>query len=278
MEIGIIGIGLIGGSLGLDLRARGHTVLGVSHRESTCQRAIERGIVDEASMNLRLLSNADIIFVCTPIGLIIPTLEELISHLKAKTIVTDVGSVKKSIVEQGSKLWDKFIGGHPMAGTAEQGVDAAQKNLFKNAPYVITPTQNNLSEDVEVLETIVDELGSKVYKCTSENHDYAVAWVSHLPVMISASLIGACLIEKEDLVLELAKILASSGFRDTSRVGGGNPELGVMMAEYNQKALLRSLSGYRQQLDRIISLIEQKNWQRLEDILEETKQGRTFFL
>lgn len=278
MEIGIIGLGLIGGSLGLDLRARGHTVLGVSHRESTCQRARERGVVDEASINLRLLSNADIIFICTPIGLIIPTLEQLISHLNAKTIVTDVGSVKTSIVEQGSRLWDKFIGGHPMAGTAEQGVNAAQKNLFKNAPYVITPTQNNLSEDVEVLETIVDELGSKVYKCTSENHDCAVAWVSHLPVMISASLISACLIEKEDLVLELAKSLASSGFRDTSRVGGGNPELGVMMAEYNQKALLQSLLGYRQQLDRIISLIEQKNWTGLEDILEETKQGRTLFL
>lgn len=278
MEIGIIGLGLIGGSLGLDLHARGHTVLGVSHRESTCQRAIERGVVDKASINLRLLSNADIIFICTPIGLIIPTLEQLIYHLKAKTIVTDVGSVKTSIVEQGSRLWDKFIGGHPMAGTAEQGVNAARKNLFKNAPYVITPTQNNRSEDIEVLETIVDELGSKVYRCTPENHDYAVAWVSHLPVMISAGLISACLIEKEDWVLKLAKTLASSGFRDTSRVGGGNPELGVMMAEYNQKALLRSLSEYRQQLDLIINLIEHKNWQSLESFLEKTKQGRTNFL
>ncbi|YAI81500.1 MAG: prephenate/arogenate dehydrogenase [cyanobacterium endosymbiont of Rhopalodia sterrenbergii] len=278
MKIGIIGLGLIGGSLGLDLRDHGHTILGVSHKESTCKRAIERGVVDEASIDLHLLSNADIIFICTPIGLIIPILERLISHIKSKTIVTDVGSVKTSIVEQGSRLWDKFIGGHPMAGTAEQGIDAAQKNLFKNAPYVITPTQNNLSKDVEILEIIVNELGSKVYTCTSENHDCAVAWISHLPVMISASLISACLAEKEDLVVELAQNLASSGFRDTSRVGGGNPELGVMMAEYNQKALLRSLSEYRQKLDHITSFIEHKEWQKLRNLLEETNQGRNDFL
>ncbi|MGP0129030.1 MAG: prephenate/arogenate dehydrogenase [cyanobacterium endosymbiont of Rhopalodia musculus] len=278
MKIGIIGLGLIGGSLGLDLRDHGHTILGVSRRESTCQRAIERGVVDEASIDLGSLSNADIIFICTPIGLIIPTLEQLISHLKAKTIVTDVGSVKTSIVEQGSRLWDKFIGGHPMAGTAEQGIDAAQKKLFKNAPYVITPTQNNLSKDVEILENIANELGSKVYTCTSENHDCAVAWISHLPVMISASLISACLAEKEDFILKLAQNLASSGFRDTSRVGGGNPELGVMMAEYNQKALLRSLLEYRQELDQIIGFIEHKNWHRLSSVLKTTQQERTNFL
>ncbi len=278
MKIGIIGLGLIGGSLGLDLRDRGYTVLGVSRRESTCQRAIERGVVDEASIDLSLLRSADIIFICTPIGLIIPTLEQLIPHLKAETIVTDVGSVKTSIVEQGSILWGKFIGGHPMAGTAEQGIDAAQKKLFNNAPYVITPTQNTLSKDIEILENIAKELGSKVYNCTPENHDRAVAWISHLPVMISASLISACLGEKDELVLELAENLASSGFRDTSRVGGGNPELGVMMAEYNQKSLLRSLSGYRQQLDQIIDLVKQKNWQRLEEILEENKKKRSNFL
>jgi arogenate dehydrogenase (NADP+) len=278
MKIGIIGLGLIGGSLGLDLREHGHTILGVSRKESTCKRAIERGVVDEASINLQSLGNADIIFICTPIRLIIPTLEQLISYLNAKTIVTDVGSVKTSIVKQGSKLWDKFIGGHPMAGTTEQGINAAQKKLFENAPYVITPTQNNLSKDVEILKTIANELGSKVYTCTSENHDCAVAWISHLPVMISASLISSCLAEKEDLIFELAKNLASSGFRDTSRVGGGNPELGVMIAEYNQKALLRSLSEYRQQLDQIINLIEHKDWQNLGRILRETKQGRYNFL
>ena len=278
MKIGIIGLGLIGGSLGLDLRDHGHTILGVSRKKNTCKLAVERGVVDEASVDLKLLSNVDIIFICTPVGLIIPTLEQLISHLKAKTIVTDVGSVKTSIVERGSRLWDKFIGGHPMAGTTEQGIEAAQKKLFKNAPYVITPTPNNLSRDVEILKTIVNELGSIVYTCTSENHDCAVAWISHLPVMTSASLISACLAEKEYSIFELAKNLASSGFRDTSRVGGGNSELGVMMAEYNQKALLRSLSEYRQQLDQIIALIEHKDWQKLREILEKTKQARTNFL
>ncbi|ACK64684.1 Prephenate dehydrogenase [Rippkaea orientalis PCC 8801] len=278
MKIGIIGLGLIGGSLGLDLRDRGFTVLGVSRQEKTCQRAMERGIVDEATLNLSLLSNAEIVIICTPIGLIVPTLEQLIPHLKPETIVTDVGSVKTPIVEQCSKLWTNFVGGHPMAGTAEQGVEAAQRDLFRNAPYVITPTENTSKNGLKKLEEIAILLGSKVYQCTPENHDRAVALISHLPVMVSASLINTCLGENEPLVLKLAQNLASSGFRDTSRVGGGNPELGVMMAKYNQKALLRSLLKYRQQLDQIINKIEQENWSELEQILEQTKEGRSTFL
>ncbi|HAC66270.1 MAG TPA: arogenate dehydrogenase [Cyanothece sp. UBA12306] len=278
MEVGIIGLGLIGGSLGLDLGDRGFTVLGVSRRESTCQRAIEKGIVDRANINLSLLSNADIVIICTPIGLIVPTLKELIPHLSKKTIVTDVGSVKTPIVEKCSKLWDKFIGGHPMAGTAEQGVEAAQRDLFKDAPYVITPRANTPKDSVKLLEEIAIRLGAKVYQCTPEDHDRAVALISHLPVMVSANLIKTCLGEEDPLILKLAQNLASSGFRDTSRVGGGNPELGVMMSQYNQKALLRSLLEYRQQLDQIIEQIEQENWQDLKQILEITKSGRVPFL
>lgn len=278
MKIGIIGLGLIGGSLGLDLRDRGYTVLGVSRKENTCKRAVEKGVVDQASVNLKLLESAEIIFICTPIGLITPTLEQLLPHLNPETIITDVGSVKTPIVDKCSKIWNKFIGGHPMAGTAEQGIEAAQKDLFKKAPYVITPTENSSSEGVKLLENIALSLGSIVYQCTPENHDQAVAWISHLPVMISANLINSCLGEKDPIILKLAQQLASSGFRDTSRVGGGNPELGLMMAQYNQQALLKSLREYRDNLDKIIGDIESENWENLDKLLELTNDKRESFL
>ncbi|MEM8780995.1 MAG: prephenate/arogenate dehydrogenase [Cyanobacteria bacterium P01_G01_bin.49] len=278
MKVGIIGLGLIGGSLGLDLRDRGHTILGVSRKESTCQQAEATGAVDQANTNLSLLSAANIIFICTPIGLISNTLEQLKPYISQETIVTDVGSVKTPIVESCETLWTNFIGGHPMAGTAKQGIEAAQKNLFKNAPYVITPTQNSPKNSIKTLEEIAKSLGSIVYTCSPENHDKAVAWISHLPVMVSASLITACLHEEDPLVLKLAHKLASSGFKDTSRVGGGNPELGLMMAQYNRTALLRSLIAYRQQLDEVIEQINTQEWESLNKRLETTQKGRSHFI
>ncbi|MDM9382057.1 prephenate/arogenate dehydrogenase [Chlorogloeopsis sp. ULAP01] len=278
MKIGILGLGLIGGSLGLDLRSHGHYVLGVSRRESTCTKAIALGSVDEASVDTNLLVTAEVVFICTPIGLIIPTVEQLIAYLPSNVIITDVGSVKTPIVQAISSLWENFVGGHPMAGTAESGIEAAQQHLFVDRPYVLTPTTVTPKTAVTVVEQIVRQLRATIYHCVPEDHDKAVSWISHLPVMVSASLIAACMSETDSKVLQLAQKLASSGFRDTSRVGGGNPELGVMMAQYNRQELLKSLREYRHNLDELISLIEQENWKLLEEKLQSTQQARIAFV
>ncbi|AFZ37760.1 Prephenate dehydrogenase [Stanieria cyanosphaera PCC 7437] len=278
MKIGIVGLGLIGGSLGIDLRTQGHQILGVSRKETTCLIAVEKGVVDQASTDLKLLSQAEIIFVCTPIATIISTVKELIPYLNPNAVVTDVGSVKGAIAKPCSQLWSNFVGGHPMAGTSEQGIDAAVANLFEGAAYVFTPTAQTRATAVEKLTQIAQSLGANTYICSPEEHDRAVALISHLPVMISTSLIAACLGEEEVKVLELAQQLASSGFRDTSRVGGGNPELGLMMAQYNRLELLRSLYQYRHSLDGIIKIIEQENWENLEQILATNQQTRPQFL
>lgn len=278
MKIGIVGLGLIGGSLGLDLRSLGHQILGVSRRSSTCQEALARGIVDDAGVNLSMLAAADVVFICTPLGAIIPTVEELIPHLSAHTIVTDVGSVKTPIVKAAAAIWPNFVGGHPMAGTTESGLDAAISNLFAGNPYVLTPVETTPANAVKVVEEIVRSLACKFYLCSPENHDKAVAWISHLPVMVSAGLIDACMHETDPNVLELAQQLASSGFRDTSRVGGGNPELGVMMARYNKGELLRSLQQYRHRVDELIAHIEQSDWHALEEKLKHTQHSRPEFL
>ncbi|MEH2097251.1 prephenate/arogenate dehydrogenase [Nostoc sp.] len=278
MNIGILGLGLIGGSLGFDLRSQGHHILGVSRRESTCEKAVAIGSVDEASVDLSLLAAAEVVFICTPLALIVPQLQQTIAHLSTTTVVTDVGSAKAQIVKAISPLWDNFIGGHPMAGRTDSGIEAAQRNLFVDKPYVLTPTATTPASAITVVEEIVRSLGANIYYCQPEQHDRAVSWISHLPVMVSSSLIAACLSETDPDVLELAQKLASSGFRDTSRVGGGNPELGVMMARYNRQALLRSLQQYRHNLDDLTNLIEQENWVVLEQKLKSTGKARPDFV
>ena len=278
MKIGILGLGLIGGCLGFDLRSQGHHVLGVSRRESTCVRAVEIGSVDQASLDLSLLASAEVVFICTPIGLIVPQIKELIGYLPKTTIITDVGSVKKPIVEAISPLWENFIGGHPMAGKTDSGIESAQRNLFVNRPYVLTPIETTASHVVSIVEEIVRSLGSVIYHCQPEQHDQAVSWISHLPVIVSASLIAACLSETDPEIAELAQKFASSGFRDTSRVGGGNPELGVMMAQYNRQALLNSLYQYRENLDEFIHIIEGENWELLAEKIKLNRQTLHNFL
>jgi arogenate dehydrogenase (NADP+) len=277
MNIGIVGLGLIGGSLGLDLRSQGHRVLGVSRKPETCQRAIERGAVDDASLDLALLQQTDVVFICTPLGVMEATVLEMIPHLRPATVLTDVGSVKGWVVETIAPLWQNFVGGHPMAGTAESGIEAAQSNLFTGCAYVLTPTAATPKSAVECVEQVIRPLQTRIYHCHPQEHDRAVAWISHLPVMISANLITACLGESDTRVLDLAQALASSGFRDTSRVGGGNPELGVMMARYNQEAVLRSLTAYRDTLDQLVTQIQQQDWTALEQYLHHTQQGRRLF-
>lgn len=277
MNIGIVGLGLIGGSLGLDLRAQGYKVFGVSRRESTCQQAADLGVVDEASVDLAILKATEVVFICTPIAAIRSTVEQLIPHIQAATVLTDVGSVKASVVEAIAPLWANFVGGHPMAGKTDSGIEVAQLKLFANKPYVLTPIATTPTAALETVEKIARTLKANIYYCQPDEHDRAVSWISHLPVMISSSLIAACMSDAPD-ILKLAQQLASSGFRDTSRVGGGNPELGVMMARYNRQELLRSLQQYQQQLEVLNNLIETEDWLALEQHLKFTQSARPQFI
>ena len=284
MKLGIVGLGLIGGSLGLDARSLGHVVVGVSRKPITCQRAIERGAVDDASVDVSILGTVDMVILCTPLSDILATTQNILPFLPKTSILTDVGSVKAPIVSQMNELLiqanveNPFVGGHPMAGTANVGIEAAIPNLFRGNPYVLTPTDTTPDSAVTVVEDLVRSIGANLYKCDPSIHDRAVALISHLPVMVSASLIQVCMAERDPLVRELAIQLASSGFRDTSRVGGGNPELGRLMAEFNTDALLASLYQYRSQLNRIISQVEAGEWNALEARLVQTQRDRSLYL
>ncbi|MEO0396626.1 MAG: prephenate/arogenate dehydrogenase [Cyanobacteria bacterium P01_A01_bin.137] len=276
--VGIVGLGLIGGCLGLDLRQLGHTVYGVARRPATVAAAVEQGVVTRATCDLSIMAEADVVFICTPMATIVPTVRQLADVLPASTVVTDVGSVKGEIVATATALWPNFVGGHPMAGKSESGLAASEVGLFRQRPYVVTPIETTRSVAVEQVVAIATQLGSQVYTATPSAHDRAVAAISHLPVMVSASLLHTCLNESDVQVKTLAQQLASSGFCDTSRVGGGNPELGTMMAQYNRPALLESLQQYRHQLDTLIELINTNQWDVLEQALNIAQQERPKYL
>ncbi|MBE9065672.1 prephenate/arogenate dehydrogenase [Leptolyngbya cf. ectocarpi LEGE 11479] len=276
--IGIVGLGLIGGCLALDFKQLGYTVYGVARRPATASTAMEQGIVTQASCDLTLMATADMVFVCTPMAVIVATVGQLAEYLSESAIVTDVGSVKGEIVAAATELWPNFVGSHPMAGKAESGLAAAESGLFQQRPYVVTPIDTSRSAAVDQVVEIATQLGSKIYTATPSAHDRAVAAISHLPVMVSASLLHTCTSEPDTHVKTLAQQLASSGFCDTSRVGGGNPDLGTMMAQYNRPALLATLRQYRQQLDSTIELIEAEQWEALATRLGAAQQERPKYL
>lgn len=278
MKVGIVGLGLIGGCLGIDLKAAGHQVYGVARRAETGRQARDWNIIDCASTRLDSLVPCDIVFICTPIATIVPTVTTLSKVLKPTTVLTDVGSVKAAVVKVSTQHWPRFVGGHPMSGKSEAGLAAAEVGLFQGNSYVITPVQQTDEDAITLVEQLATQLGSRIYRCTPAAHDRAVAWISHLPVMASSSLIQAACNEPDSTVRELAEQFASSGFRDTSRVGGGNPELGLMMAQYNRDEVLRSLKRYRQSIDQTIQTLEAENWQALERQLQETKLAREHYV
>jgi arogenate dehydrogenase (NADP+) len=278
MKIGIVGLGLIGGSLGLDFRQLGHEVWGVTRRRTTCEAAIACGAVDHASTELHSLGSTDIVFLCTPIHLIEAIAVELIPYLPSTAVLTDVGSVKGVIVNTLGEHWPNFVGGHPMAGKSEVGIAVAEAGLFAQRAYVITPTEQTPAKAVALLTELAQSLHAQVFTCSPAVHDRAVAWISHLPVMVSGSLIQACLNEPDEAVRQLAQQFASSGFRDTSRVGGGHPELGLMMARYNRDEVLRSLQGYQQALQHLTDLVRQSDWDAVADILAANYAARPDFI
>jgi len=274
MHIGIVGLGLIGGSLALDWRQAGYTVTGVSRSSQTIAIAQERGVIDQGGTDLSLLHACDVVVLCVPLDRLVTVAAAVCPHLQPNAILTDVGSVKVPVVQGITPLWPQFIGGHPMAGTADQGIQAAQSHLFRQRPYVLTPTAQTNPQQLAQLQTLVAELGARWLLCDPEIHDRAVAWISHLPIWVSAALLGAVAQESNPQIATLAQQLASSGWQDTTRVGGGNPELGVCLAQYNREPLLQRLYCYRRELDRIIALMEQQDLAALTAYLQHTHTVR----
>ena len=277
-NIGIVGLGLIGGSLGLDLQKLGYTVYGITHREKTAQKARERKLAQLVSTDPSVLNNCSLIVIALPLEQLLNPSSVLINAIPRTAVVTDVGSVKLPILNTWEKLHPRFVASHPMTGTEESGVNAGQYNLFKNKPWVVTPNEATDQKALEIVHQISLSLGCQWISSEAQTHDEAVGLISHLPVLISAAFLNALSTDLNPYTYSLAKSIASSGFADTSRVGGGNPELGVSMAKFNKEHLKRHFLSYRNSLDLFEKYLLEENWNELKKILIKTQEARENFI
>jgi arogenate dehydrogenase (NADP+) len=286
--VGIVGLGLIGGSLGLDLQARGAVVKALVHRQATAERARQRGLASAVSTDPEVLRGCGLVVLALPLDRLLDPDPALLAALPADAVLTDVGSVKEPVLARWQPLaGSRFVASHPMAGTARAGVEAGEAGLFQGRPWVATPAADTDPGALAAVQELATALGARWLTCSAAEHDRAVALISHLPVLVSAALVrsadGAAraAAAADPAAADLPRLvreLASSGFADTSRVGGGNPELGTLMARCNRPALLTALAAYREALDALEARVSEASWPALQAELEACQRLRPEFL
>ena len=241
MKIGIISLGLIGSSLLKTLSNHGFDLVCVTRNEESINKA--KKYLAQASNNIETLKECDIVFVCSPISVTLKVLDELENIVRKECIVLDVASVKEFVMQKQRPY--KFIGSHPMAGTAESGFDAGFKELFEGAKWVICPSENITDIDIEKVKAVIKQTGATVIKADPKEHDIAVALISHAPMYISQAIFETI---KNN---ELAKKLASSGFRDMTRLAMSNVQMAEDMLNYNDNNISKALSIFNTAMDNL---------------------------
>jgi len=270
LKVTIVGLGLIGGSLGMAIKKKKLArVIGLTRDKSKAALAVKLNAVDYASTNIRgLIQDADIIFICYPMHLIIPEIKKIMQFIKPGTIITDVGSSKEQIVKEAEKIIPKrifFVGGHPMAGKEKAGLEEAENNLFEGENYILTKTSRTNQKALSTLKSLISGLGAKVRVLAPDVHDSIVAGISHMPVAVAAALVDS--VGGSGKLCDDMMQFAASGFRDTTRIASGDPDLGTGMFVTNKKAVLASINAFKKSLSEIEKLIRQGNTAAIRDKL-----------
>lgn len=227
---GLVGTGLIGGSIGLALRAQGWHVTGRDDDPTRAQAALERGALDAVGED----AGAEVTFVATPVGAVAGVARPL---LAGGGVVTDVGSVKAPIVAAVDH--ERFVGGHPMAGSEQEGIAGADPSLFSGAVWVLTPVAGTDAAAHSLVRSIVSSFGAEVVELPPERHDSLVAVVSHVPHLTAATLMGIAAERAEEHGALLR--LAAGGFRDMTRVAAGHPGIWPDICTDNREAIVEVL-------------------------------------
>lgn len=278
-RVAIIGTGLIGGSLGLALRQLDDppVVVGHNRRRETSALAKQIGAVDVTTEHIDdVVRGADLVFVATPVGAIIETLRSVVPHLEPGTIVSDVGSTKAGIVRAAEEITPthaQFIGGHPMAGSEREGVANASASLFVGAYYLLTPTKNTDMGAYNRLHSLLNRLGPTVLAVDPDAHDRAVAAISHVPHLISSALVNLAAAEAKSG--ETVLRIAAGGFKDMTRIAGGNADMWADICLTNFAAILEEIDQFSRQLDRLANAIRLGDRDSLAKVLDEARAMRS---
>lgn len=280
----IVGLGLIGGSLGLALRQAGsgsdtppYELTGYDRSAERLQRATQIGAIDHASEALpAALQDAHIVMLATPALAVHQLLREIAPFLRTGTIVTDAASTKDSIMRWAEELLPAdipFIGGHPMAG-ATGSLEAARADLFHDATYCLTPGTASNPQAIKMLYEIIQALGATPLLIDAATHDRCVAAISHVPFLASVALVEML---TNDANIDLMSRLASSGFRDTTRLASGDPTMYHDISLTNREAILAWLDAYSEQvqaLRQLLATADEAGEPRLKRYFEQARQHR----
>ena len=277
-KITIIGVGLLGGSIGLVVRRRklAHEIAGFVRRRASLKDCEKAGAVDYATTDLlAAVSNADLIILCTPLSQMRPRVLEMLPALKRGAIVTDVGSVKASVVRELESLVQKsgahFVGSHPMAGAEKTGVLAARADLFVDAVCVVTPTKSSNAAAIRKVEGFWNSLGARTLRLAPEQHDALVSRSSHLPHIVAAVLANLILGPARP---EFQSAVCANGFRDTTRIASGSPEMWRDIAMANRRNLVRSVDAFVRELKKFQSALKRGDAKAVETFFATAKQRR----
>lgn len=268
----ILGVGLLGGSIGLAAKSaiNGIKIVGYGHRASTLEQARRLGAIDTPkSTAAEAVRGADVVFLCTPVGLFGDLLSEIAPALREGAIVTDVGSTKRSVVALAEKILPvhaRFVGSHPMAGSEKRGVQYASADLFQGAPCITTPTARTDPAALNQVEEFWAALGMQVTRLSPEEHDRRLADISHLPHAVAAALV-----KTQDFA---SFPLAGQGFRDATRIAAGDAGLWRDILVDNRDNLRDSLRRFRQHLDELLATLDSADADAVKTWLEDAATRR----
>lgn len=268
----IIGVGLIGGSLGLALKQRGlaSEIVGVGHRESTLRSAQRRGAVDRWTLDVADgVVGAGLVVICTPVGLVADRAAAALPVMQPGSILTDVASTKSLITKRIESLLPEgiaFVPGHPMAGSEKRGIESADAALFEGARVILTPTSRTSAAATATVAVMWEGVGARVETLDADEHDRIVAEISHLAHLVAPALLNAA--------RESSLRYAATGLRDTTRIAGSDVKLWIDILKDNRENILSALAAFEAEVQGIRGALERSDWDALAKLLERARVRR----
>jgi prephenate dehydrogenase len=279
--VAIIGLGLIGGSIGLALRQGKKSrweIVGHSRRRETVVKALSLGAIERGETNLKdVAEQAELVIIATPALTVKEIFSDIAPYLPSGCIVTDTASTKVQVMKWAEEILPptvNFVGGHPMAGRETYGIKAAEVELFQRCTYCLTPSERASPESIDTVIDMVKKLGAIPSFIDAQEHDKLVAGISHLPMLLSAALVS--LTTKDPSWLRMSK-LAASGYHDLTRLASGSPEVNSQICLSNQEAIIDLIDRFSRELERYRQLVA-KGDKRLEQVLTEANKARQEWL
>ena len=278
-KVCIVGLGLIGGSIGLAIKRSNisNQITGYARSNSTLERAIELGLVDSVKDNLKdAVNNSDLVILATPLSTFRELVEEMSPFLKKGCIITDTGSAKLTVIEDLKDILPngvEFVPGHPIAGTEESGPDAGFAELFDNRWCILTPTEDNNINAVDLVKGFWESIGSKVEIMDPMHHDKVLAITSHIPHLIAFNIVGTANNLANVTEKEVVKYSAG-GFRDFTRIAASDPKMWSDIFTYNSDAVLEMLDLFSNDLAKLKAAVIKKDSDLLFSNFEKTREVR----